>query len=351
MKILIVVPSFTILGGVANHYQGLAPFWKENVTYVIYGKRKHIPAIFTLIPDYLYFIFLLMTRHVDVVVVNPSLRYYQIVRDGVYLMTAKLFGKKIATFFHGWDDRVFENIRKHPFLFCKTYGKSNIIFTLYSGFMNDLRSLPLQCPVKLTTTKVSDSLVEDFDISIREGKINQILFLARVENSKGIDITLQAFEILKKHNRDLKLCVCGIGDALEQAKLYVKEKNIEGVSFEGFVKGDDRIKYFKDSQIYILPTTHGEGMATSVLESMAMGLVIISRPVGGVIDFFEEGKMGCLLESLRPEDYAKAIQKLIDNPEQVKDICIRNYQYAKEHFLASSVAAQLERDIREQLLT
>ena len=53
MKVLIITPSWKILGGVANHYKGMAPYWKENIKYLFQGKRVHIPAIFTILPDYL----------------------------------------------------------------------------------------------------------------------------------------------------------------------------------------------------------------------------------------------------------------------------------------------------------
>ena len=344
MKILSVIPSLQLLGGVASHYQGLAPYWKEDMRYLTYGKRNNIPAYLTLIPDYLHFIYILIFSKIDVIIINPSLRYYQISRDGIYLLIARLFRKKVVTFIHGWDQNLYDKIKKHPSLFCWTYGKSQFIYTLYSGYRNDLKALPLSCPILLTTTKVSDSLVKDFDITKRDGKIHQLLFLARVEKYKGIDITINAYELLKKKYPMLRLCVCGTGNALNDAKEYVHKQHIQDVSFEGFVKGDDRIHYFIKSQIYILPT-YGEGMATSILEAMAMGQIVISRPVGGVVDFFENRKMGFLLESLEPQDYADAIEKVLENQSLAKQIAENNYKYATEHFLASKVANKIEEDI------
>ena len=88
-------------------------------------------------------------------------------------------------------------------------------------------------------------------------------------------------------------------------------------------------------------------MATSVLEAMAMGLIVVSRPVGGVVDFFENGKMGYLLESLDPQDYADTIDKIIVNRALAKQMAENNYKYANEHFLASKVAKKFEEDINK----
>lgn len=346
MKILSVIPSLQLLGGVANHYQGLSPYWKEDMKYLSYGKRKNIPAFLTLIPDYFHFVFLLILSKIDVVIINPSLRSYQITRDGLYLLIAKLFNKKVVTFIHGWDPNLYMKIKNKPDLFCKVYGKSQFIYTLYSGYKKDLEALPLKCPILLTTTKVSNSLVENFDITQRDGKIQQILFLARVEQTKGIDITIKAYELIKEKYPEIHLCVCGTGKALDDTIDYVKNRHIKDVSFEGFVQGNDRIRFFTSSQIYILPT-YGEGMATSVLEAMAMGLIVVSRPVGGVVDFFENGKMGYLLDSLDPQDYADTIEKIIVNQALAKQMAENNYKYANEHFLASKVAKKFEEDINK----
>lgn len=347
--IIIVVPSFKILGGVANHYEGLGHYWHDaKVSYVTYGKRKHIPAIIMLLPDLLLYIAKLIFSHVDVVVVNPSLRPYQLKRDGVYLRLALFFGKKAVTFIHGWDDSVMSQIKASPSRFVTVYGRSSRIYVLYSGFRNDLIEAGIPPDIiKLTTTKVDNSLVKGFDISSRDGQINSILFMARADKPKGLDITIKAFEILRKKYPDLELDVCGTGDQLDWAKEYVSSRDIGGVTFSGFVVGDDRIEHFKRSQIYILPTTHGEGMATSVLEAMAMGMVVISRPVGGVKDFFVQGEHGFLTESLDPQVYASFIDNVISDRSLTKRIAEANCKYAYDHFLASEVAKSLEGDLCE----
>lgn len=345
MKILIVVPSFKILGGVANHYEGLASYWSEDVTYIHYGRRPGIPAFITFLPDLLLFILNICLKKFDVIIVNPSLRPYQLIRDGLYLLVAKLLGNKVVTFIHGWDEKCANNIAKHPKLFCAIYGRSSFVYVLYSGFKEILDSLPWYVPILQTTTKVKDDLLAGFDISKRTGKVNTILFLARADRKKGLDVTIQAYHILKKRNDTLKLIVCGIGNALNEAKEYVIHHGIQDVIFKGHVTGFQVKNEFTNADVYVLPT-YGEGMATSVLEAMAFGLPIITRPVGGVNDFFVEGKMGYLLESLQAEDFAEKIQYLIDQPDVAKQISRTNYEYANEHFMASAIAKKIEKDIK-----
>lgn len=343
-KMLIVTPSFHITGGVANHHQGLRPFWNVKVCYAILGKRAHCPAAIMLIPDLIVYLYKLLFSGIDIVMINPSLRPYQLIRDGVYLLLARLCRKKVVTFIHGWGDATYERIKRKPKLFCSVYGKSSLIFVLYSVFRDKLKALPLHCEVCLTTTKVRQSLIDGADASARDGKISRLLFLARADKAKGLDVTIKAFEILKESHPEISLCVCGDGNALQDMKAYVSSHGLKDVSFEGNVSPDEVKGYYEDAQVYLLPT-HGEGMATTVLEAMAMGLVVITRPVGGVNDFFEEGKMGYLLESLSPQDYASKIDYLIDHPALVAQIARYNHQYAVEHFAPRQVVNDLEQKI------
>lgn len=348
MKVLSVVPSFGIVGGVASHYEGLRPHWTVDMKYVTYGKRPKLPALLTLLPDYLHFVYCLLFSHIDLVVVNPSLRPYQLLRDGIYTLSAKLFCKKVVTFIHGWDDAYMKKIIASPSRFLSLYGKSDRFIVLYSGFKRQLVEAGIS-PDKicLSTTKVEDELLKDFDISKRDGKINQLLFLARADRSKGLDIVIRAFEILQNDYPSLRLSVCGTGDALDDTCEYVKEHKIRNVEFAGFVKGKQKGEHLLKSQVLILPTTHGEGMPTSVLEAMAMGLVVITRPIGGVNDFFIDGEHGYMTESLAPEVYASILRKLLQSSSLTRRISVSNYEYAKSHFMASSVASQLETIFKE----
>lgn len=131
---------------------------------------------------------------------------------------------------------------------------------------------------------------------------------------------------------------------MQQARDYVLKEAIAGISFLGNVSGIEKREQLKSSDLYILPTS-GEGMATSILEAMAFGLVIISRPVGGVKDFFLQEQMGYLIESLEPEDYSKHIEYFINNPDKTLNISRFNHFYACNHFLASQVAQKIEKDI------
>lgn len=342
MKILINVPDLSKHGGgVANHFNGLLPYWSMNIIYNKVGKRRGIPSEIILIYDYLKFILLCTFYKFDLIVLNPSLGKTAIQRDTYFLNIAKLFNKKTVVFFHGWNQEMAKNITLHPSQFSQTFNKAEKLIVLSKDFKDSLQKWGINIPIEITTTKVDDSLIKDFKIERKEWN-EKLLFLARIESAKGIFITLDIYKIVKSKFPKSKLSIAGDGSKLNEAKDYAKKNHLQDVSFLGNISGSELIDTFSSPAIYILPTQHGEGMPTSVLEAMAFGLPIISRPVGGIVDFFEEKNMGHLINSLEPKEYAIKIINLFNNTQKLKAIGTYNHRYAKERFIASKVADKLE---------
>ena len=349
MKILVNTPSMNLLGGVANHYDGLRAFWTEKVQYNTIGKRnKNGNGIFWLPWDILKFIFKLHFFRPDVVLLNPSLGKSALTRDFIFLKIAKLFGKRVIIFMHGFNLDYAKTIDKEWAK--RNFNKASMIFVLANQFKDIMQGWGVAAPIRLTTTKVDDALLENFNPEKDKTFNNKnILFLSRVEKAKGVYEAVDAFAILKPKVKDLTLTFVGDGSELEPLKKYVQKKGLIDIRFTGRLQGEALKNEYKNALLLLLLTTHGEGMPTVVLEAMAFGLPIFTRRVGGLADFFENGKMGYITDSLDPKDFAEAMIPYLENIEQTKKVSQYNAKYAKEHFMASSVAKQIENTIKETL--
>jgi glycosyltransferase involved in cell wall biosynthesis len=342
-KILINTPNIKKLGGIANHYLGLKSYWTENVRYNYVGSRNGISGKYLLPFDVLKFIMRIVIFNPNVVLLNPSLVYNVMRRDMFFLRIVKLFSKKVAVFIHGWQ-LDYEDIFFNSNLF-KTLCRAETIFVLARDFKDKLIEAGYYGNVSLATTKVDNKLIEGFEINQRTGKIENILFLARIERTKGIYETIDTYAILKKKYPLLKLIIAGDGSEFNPMKQYIQKNNIEGVSICGYVNGDKLIEILKNSDLSLFPTFYGEGMPTSVLEAMAFGLPVFTRPVGGIKDFFDEN-MGFVTESLDAQVFADSIEEYIKSPDKTLQTSIYNHNYAKEHFMASKVALEIEKQIQ-----
>ena len=342
MKVLINIPYLKFKGGVSNHYLGLKDYWTEDIKYNQIGKttKKLGSGKYRLPIDLFKFVFKIALYKPDIVLLNPSLSKRAIARDLIFLRAAKMLHKTTSVFFHGFDEDYINNCNISKLVYW--LNQTSTVFVLASQFAKILQSIGVIVPINVVSTKVDDKLVSNFDIKDRNGSIHSLLFLARITESKGIFIALRIYKILLSKYPDLKFRVVGDGPALNSAKNFCKKNDLSNVVFTGALGGQALINEYKNNDIYIFPTFHKEGMPTSVLEAMAFGLPIITRPVGGLVDFFENEKMGEMVDSLKPEDFVPYVEKYLKNRIQTKMTSIYNYQYAKTHFMASEVAKRME---------
>lgn len=353
MRILVVCPELHRLGGVANHYKGLHEHWNFEVNYSFYGKRKDdsskLLTILLYPIDFLIYIWKLIFNAPDVVIVNPSFRKFQLVRDGAYLLAARLFKIPVVTFIHGFDIQLKDNLTEcEKKILSWTYNKSTFIYVLSLEFKRSLESINITAPIILTTTKVTESLLDGFVFQPKD-KINTLLFVARVIKDKGIYEAVETLRIIQKSFPRVRLMIVGDGEELNSVKHYVFDQKISGVDFMGALSGKSLADCYQMGDIYLLPT-RSEGMATTILEAMAFGLPVITTPVGGVVDFFENGKNGFFIEDYDPEKYADVVSCLINSPDKITEISKRNFHYAKENFMASKVVDKFEKDIVDYLM-
>lgn len=341
-KILINTPYLKLhgLGGVGNHYLGLRDYWSGEVVYNQVGKRNRgAKKGFLYLPyDIIKFIFYIFSFKPNVILLNPSIAKSAINRDFIFLNIAKFFGKKVVIFTHGFNKDNIKKIGENRL--ANNFNKCESIILLAKEFETIVRSWGVNVPIYLSTTKVDDKLINDFDITKRNGTVKNILFLTRITREKGIFIALDIFKELNNSNPSLTMTVVGYGSDLEEAKEYCKENSINNIIFKGALSGVELINSFKEGDLYLFTSYH-EGMPTSVLEAMAFGLPIVTRPVGGLVDFFTDD-MGKMVDSFDSKDFIPIIESYINNPNLCKKTSFFNHNYAKNNFLASSVVRKIE---------
>ena len=231
MKVLINTVHYSVSGGVSNHYMGLKNFWSYDINYNYIGSRFNIPGLVLFLYDYTKFFLKILFNNYDVIVLNPSLGYKALLRDSIYLLLSRFFNKKIIVFFHGWNNQVEQRISENPKIFSKILNNSDSVIVLSSIFKEKLLSWGVKKKIYLTTTKVDDNLLKNFDIIKNKRNNNTILFLSRIEKNKGIFIAIKCFAELKEHHKDLSMLVVGDGGALSNAKDYVKKNKIKDIFF------------------------------------------------------------------------------------------------------------------------
>ena len=84
------------------------------------------------------------------------------------------------------------------------------------------------------------------------------------------------------------------------------------------------IKELLQAADIFLFTTLQEGLSRSLMEAMASGLPCIASRIRGNTDLLNDSNGGVLCNSV--EDYKKAIEKLVKNPELRKQMSLSNLE-------------------------
>jgi|WetSurMetagenome_2_1015567.scaffolds.fasta_scaffold45680_1 glycosyltransferase involved in cell wall biosynthesis len=354
-RVLILVPGKEARGGITNYYSVLEPLFTLPVTYFERGSRKWpirknlLYEFFRILNDYRKFFQILRKNQFDLVQTSTSFSSFAIFRDAVFIVIAKLFKCKVIVFFRGRDEKFVLKVEKYGlWLFKAVYFKTNAFIDLSKESMERFKVWGYNKPIFLETTIVANELLQKISeeylykkYSKNKSYLFTILYLARIEISKGIYEAIETFRLLQSKYPNIKMIIAGDGREEIMVRKFAEINNIKNISFLGFVDGDIKRAVFMDSDYYLFPS-YFEGMPNSVLEAIAFGLPIISTNVGGLSDFFINGTFGYITDKRDPDILAEMVEKLIKNPEVTMKISLNNYNYAKENFLSTKVVKRIE---------
>jgi glycosyltransferase involved in cell wall biosynthesis len=145
-----------------------------------------------------------------------------------------------------------------------------------------------------------------------------ICTVAAIEPLKGLDVLLEALQILlHKHQLNDLLC-CHIGGIRlesdenqryhEELQELVREKQI-GDHFVWLGKRNDVSHILNAFDIYVQPSRK-EGMGVALMEASASQLPLIGSNVGGIPEIIQHGRNGYLFSPGDAGELAGYIQKL-----------------------------------------
>jgi len=359
IKILLCSVSLEQKGGVTNYVNLLL----DNMPTDIYQVKHFVQGTKNWYTKFFYPIIILIqlikfkeelkTFKPHIVHINPSLDWGAIIRDYIFMKYAKKYGFLVLFFVNGWKEYIsvhFINKNILSNFFYKVFMMPNKIVVLATSFKNDLLNLGIDSKkIMIMTTMVESEKYKPQRRIFAPPYV--LLFCSRIEKLKGIFQLLDAFQLVINKYPNTKLIYLGLGS--EYNKLNKKINNIklkENVKCVGYKSGQEKIEYFHNSDMLILPS-YTEGFPTVFCEAIAAGLPFIGTQIGGLIDVFEEGKQGLVIRSMppKPEEISEKIIKLIENPQLMKQISQNNIQEAKNKYDVKIVITKLENIYQEMI--
>lgn len=137
-----------------------------------------------------------------------------------------------------------------------------------------------------------------------------ILFLGQLSEKNGVSTLVKAMEKTK----DVPLVVAGEGELQPDLKEFVREKNLDNVTFAGFLSGTKLEQMMENSMFTVFPAICYHNCPMSVLESFAYGKSVIGSKLGSIPELIEDGINGLLFEPKNVNELAEKIKYLYHRP-------------------------------------
>lgn len=351
LRVLIVNPDLEALGGVTEYISQLSRHLSVDRTHFAVGKRVgergKLSMLLRFVRDMVQFGRVLRQTRPDVVHINPSLDWKSVIRDGILSRMAARRGHPVVVFFHGWYEPVADKIeRRFLWLFKYLFGRAAGFIVLTSQVEGALRRWGLNQRIQREVTIFDTTLLVGFDLEaqlrkrVADGKW-RLLFMGRVVRPKGIFEALATAVLLQQRFPSAELTVAGDGSDLDEAKVFATQHGLTNVRFLGRVSAEERRRLYEDSHALFLPS-HSEGLPVAVVEAMAFGLPVVTRPVGGIPDVLVDGINGALIASLTPEEFAESIVRIANDDRAYTMMAKTNSTFAQSHFQAGPAASRIQ---------
>jgi len=159
-------------------------------------------------------------------------------------------------------------------------------------------------------------------------KQKKMLTVARLDLHKGHDRVLEALAILKDRGFTPQYIIVGKGEEEIRLRKMVTNLGLESqVTFVGYVSESQLSEIYADSDIFVMASREIpgrldliEGFGISFLEASASGVPVVAGRSGGVSDAVLHEKTGLLVNPDDPMDIAKALQRLLKNPDLARHL-------------------------------
>lgn len=147
--------------------------------------------------------------------------------------------------------------------------------------------------------------------------------VANIRPVKRIDLLIRAFAILKGDYKDSILVVIGAGDTVKLESLASEIGVAEDVYFTG--GRDDTASLIQRFNVAVL-CSESEGFSNSIVEYIDCGVPVVCTDVGGNPEIIVDGETGYLVAPDNPQALAEGIRKILQDPENARQLTIRAQQ-------------------------
>jgi colanic acid/amylovoran biosynthesis glycosyltransferase len=182
------------------------------------------------------------------------------------------------------------------------------------------------------------------------GEPGLVLTVARLIEKKGIRDLVDACGILRERRAssglELDVHLEVVGEGPLRSALEKRARGLEiDARFLGPRRQEELLDTYRRASVFCLPCTVAstgdrDGLPTSVLEAMTLGVPVIVTPVSGLAEAVIDERTGLVVPERDPHALAQAIERLLSDTELAERLAAEARRHVERHF-------DLERSVSE----
>jgi glycosyltransferase involved in cell wall biosynthesis len=183
---------------------------------------------------------------------------------------------------------------------------------------------------------------------VRDGReASKLLSVGRLVPMKGFDVLLESLSIL--HARGVVFSCTIIGEGKERTRLEELRAHLGlevVVELPGAVRNEEVVRQMREATLMVLPCVrtpegHSDGIPNVLMESMAVGLPVVSTRISGIPELVSHGVNGCLVPAGDADALADAIQALLSDPHRREMFAAAGRRKVEQDFDVRTEAGRL----------
>jgi glycosyltransferase involved in cell wall biosynthesis len=149
---------------------------------------------------------------------------------------------------------------------------------------------------------------------VPDSKVN-FLFCGQMNQRKGVDLLLTAFDRLVSQGLNVRLLLVGREAELPRFLRGISPSSQARVDYAGFQAPERLPEYFSQADVFILPSRY-DGWGVVINQALGAGLpVICSDAVGAGLDLIEKNVNGLRFAAGNAADLQRCMEQAIASPE------------------------------------
>lgn len=300
LRVLIVAPSFDILGGQSVQAAQLLEHLRQEksleVGFLPINPRlpgvlrylQRIKYVRTLVTSIAYVISLLFeVRKYDVIHVFSASYFSFVLAPTPAILIGRLYGRKVLLNYHSGEAE--DHLRRWRRTAIPTIRLVDVVVVPSEYLVRVFRQFELAAlPIY--------NVIDTGRFRFRDRVPPRPVFLSNrnLEAHYGVDRVLRAFSIIQEEFPNATLNVVGDGSQRRSLEALARELGLQNTTFAGRVDPASIADSYNAADVY-LNGSEIDNQPLSLLEAFACGLPIVTTDAGGIPDIVTNGQTGMIV--------------------------------------------------------